>query len=251
MIIRRLGQAIARQDWFVVFIELVVLVVGIFIGLQVDDWNQARKDRADERRFLGALHEDVVLAERLSARVRERRLSRRDAVISANDVLFGHAERDSLTAEECITVATSNYFNITVTGFPSLEELIATGRLGIIRDEELRAALMGLRETRAALQTMVGIQSGQSSFTNLPQRFPDLIAVTWRYDAEGDEIRGTATCDLDGMRASQAFLNHWGANADGYDAYVRDGLAPWITKFNHVHALVDERLSLAHGPAGS
>lgn len=32
--IRRLGDAIAHQDWFVVLIELVVLVVGIFIGLQ-------------------------------------------------------------------------------------------------------------------------------------------------------------------------------------------------------------------------
>jgi hypothetical protein len=36
MILRRLGDAVARQDWFVVLIELVVLVVGIFIGLQVD-----------------------------------------------------------------------------------------------------------------------------------------------------------------------------------------------------------------------
>lgn len=248
MIIRRLGEAIARQDWFVVLIELIVLVVGIFIGLQVDDWNQARKDRNDEQRFLVSLHEDILLAEELSARVRERRLSRRDQVRTANDVIFGHDQRDYLTDEECITVATGNYFNITVTGLPSLEELIATGRLGIIRNQELRAALMGLRETRAALHTMVQVQSGQSSFNNLPQLFPALMELTWYYDPAGDEIRGTATCDLEGMRTSREFLNYWGANADGYDAYVRDGLQPWSDQFDRVHAMVDQVLGLSLQP---
>ena len=36
MILRRMGNAIAQQDWFVVLIELMVLVVGIFIGLLAD-----------------------------------------------------------------------------------------------------------------------------------------------------------------------------------------------------------------------
>ena len=244
MILRRLGDAIAQQDWFVVLIELIVLVVGIFIGLQVDDWNQARLDRAHEQRFLATLHEDILLAEKLSARVRNRRLSRLAAVRSANDVLFGNVERDYLTDEECITVSSSNYFNIVVTGLPSLEELIATGRLGIIRNQELRSALMGLRETRSALQYMVQIQSGQSSFNNLPQLFPELARNTW--SMQDDEIRSSSECDVEGMRANQKFLQFWGANADGYDAYVRDGLGPWSAQFDKVHAMLDEVLGIEH-----
>jgi hypothetical protein len=96
MILRRLGHAIARQDWFVVLIELLVLVVGIFIGLQVDDWNQARRNRNDEQRFLVALHEDILLAEQLSARLRERRLSRGDSVCSANADGYDAYVRDAL-----------------------------------------------------------------------------------------------------------------------------------------------------------
>jgi hypothetical protein len=76
MIIRRMGKTIAHQDWFVVVIELMVLVVGVFIGLQADGWNQARKDSNDEQRFLVALHEDILLAEKLSSRVRERQAAR-------------------------------------------------------------------------------------------------------------------------------------------------------------------------------
>src|ERR1044071_901153 len=33
-----------RQHWSGVFIELVIVVVGVFIGLQVNNWNQARAD---------------------------------------------------------------------------------------------------------------------------------------------------------------------------------------------------------------
>jgi hypothetical protein len=165
---------------------------------------------------------------------------------SANDVLFGHVGRAYLTAEECLTVSVSNYFNITVTGLPSLEELIATGRLGIIRDQQLRAALMGLRETRAALQSAILVQTGQVSFNNLPQRFPELIRSTWYYDAAGDEIRSSAECDLAGMRASREFLHYWGANADGYDAYVRDALRPWSDQFDRAHARLDRLLEITH-----
>jgi len=58
MILRRVAEAIKSQNWFIVFIELLVLVVGIFIGLQVDDWSQSRKDRVEERLYLEELLED-------------------------------------------------------------------------------------------------------------------------------------------------------------------------------------------------
>lgn len=250
MIIRRFGDAIARQDWFVVLIELIVLVLGIFIGLQVDDWNQARKDRNDEARFLIALHEDILRAENLSARVRERRLKSQQVNLSANEVLFNRAGRDSLTDEECRALGSANYFNISVTGLPAVEELIATGRLGIIHDAELRSALIGLQQTRAALATMIAVQSGQSSFMHLPTQFPDLIRTAAYFDEEVGEIRNRMECDLAAMRGNQAFLNAWGANIDGYDAYVRDGLRPWSDQFDKVHAMVDAALGVNHAAGG-
>jgi hypothetical protein len=246
LILRRLGDAFARQDWFVVLIELIVLVLGIFIGLQVDDWNQARKDRKDETRFLEALHEDILLAEQLSSRVRERRLNNQEIILSANEVLFGRAGRGGLTDEECRALGSANYFNISVAGLPAVEELIATGRLGIIRNVELRSALIGLQQTRAALMTMVAVQSSQSAFKHLPTEFPDLIRTEAYFDEELGEIRNYMDCDLAGMRANQAFLNAWGANADGYDAYVRDGLRPWSDQFDKVHAIVDGILGVTH-----
>jgi hypothetical protein len=39
LILRRLSDAIVKQDWSIVIIEVLVVVVGIFIGLQIDDWS--------------------------------------------------------------------------------------------------------------------------------------------------------------------------------------------------------------------
>ena len=44
MILRRLAEGVRQQDWFTVVVEVLIVVVGIFLGLQVDDWNEGRQD---------------------------------------------------------------------------------------------------------------------------------------------------------------------------------------------------------------
>jgi hypothetical protein len=39
MILRNIANAIRRQDWATVVIEFFIVVVGIFVGLQVDSWH--------------------------------------------------------------------------------------------------------------------------------------------------------------------------------------------------------------------
>jgi hypothetical protein len=46
MPLRRFGRAVRRQDWFTVVIELLVVVVGILLGLQVDESGLLRGARA-------------------------------------------------------------------------------------------------------------------------------------------------------------------------------------------------------------
>lgn len=42
MILRRLTQHIKTQNWFAIGIEFVILVLGVFIGIQVSNWNEGR-----------------------------------------------------------------------------------------------------------------------------------------------------------------------------------------------------------------
>jgi hypothetical protein len=40
MILNRLSKSIRKQDWFAVLIEFIVVVAGIFAGLQANEWAQ-------------------------------------------------------------------------------------------------------------------------------------------------------------------------------------------------------------------
>ena len=58
MIFRRLRERISRQDWLGVGIDFLILIVGVFLGLQAQDWNQSRLDRKTERDYLERLQGD-------------------------------------------------------------------------------------------------------------------------------------------------------------------------------------------------
>ena len=57
MILRRLTQHLKQQHWTGVFIELVIVILGVFIGMQVQDWNAARIARADLNQQLISLRQ--------------------------------------------------------------------------------------------------------------------------------------------------------------------------------------------------
>ena len=46
MVIRRIREHVATHNWFAVAVDLLIVVLGVFIGLQVNNWNQARLERA-------------------------------------------------------------------------------------------------------------------------------------------------------------------------------------------------------------
>ena len=59
MTVQRLVRHVQAQDWFAVCIELVVVVAGVFIGIQVANWNEARHDAARKEQIVEALITDM------------------------------------------------------------------------------------------------------------------------------------------------------------------------------------------------
>lgn len=47
MLLRRMIQHVTDQNWFAVFIDFVIVVVGVFIGIQVSNWNDGQSRRHD------------------------------------------------------------------------------------------------------------------------------------------------------------------------------------------------------------
>jgi len=59
MILRRIAHHLKQQQWTAVLIELVILVLGVFLGVQVSDWANERANRSAETRHLEEIAEDL------------------------------------------------------------------------------------------------------------------------------------------------------------------------------------------------
>ena len=55
MILRRLTANLRAQNWTAITLEFLIVVVGVFIGTQVANWNQERVERRETERMLAQL----------------------------------------------------------------------------------------------------------------------------------------------------------------------------------------------------
>lgn len=145
MILRRLSTAIARQDWTAIAVELVVVVLGVFIGLQAANWNEDR---------LAAQRGDVLTA-RLKADLRVESWN-----YAMQIAYYGQVQANALRAadapagtapldDEALLVAAyraTQYYENTRQR-TTYDELISTGEVGLITDPSLRRLAMELYST--------------------------------------------------------------------------------------------------------
>ena len=59
MILRRFMEHVKDQNWFAVAVELFIVVVGIFLALQADNWKQSVEDADKDRRSLELFSEEL------------------------------------------------------------------------------------------------------------------------------------------------------------------------------------------------
>ncbi|MEZ5461221.1 hypothetical protein [Dokdonella sp.] len=60
MILRRVMQHVKEQNWTAIGIELVIVVLGVFLGMQVSNWNDSRVERERELVLLGELRAELA-----------------------------------------------------------------------------------------------------------------------------------------------------------------------------------------------
>ena len=60
MILRRIASALKRQDWATVLIEFILVILGVLIALQVNNWNEARIDKRVEQEAALRLHAELL-----------------------------------------------------------------------------------------------------------------------------------------------------------------------------------------------
>lgn len=156
-LLRRLADKLRQQEWTGVFIELAIVVLGVFIGLQVSNWNEARRDRNLERQYLERLREDFLLsAKRSEGGVAEMEWQAGKATLVLDRLRACRLDGDAQRSEFATGLYVLGRIQPPILTRGTIDELRSTGRLGIIRSIELRQALSNVVEEQERTMEVLG-----------------------------------------------------------------------------------------------
>ncbi len=217
MILRRVIDHFRKQEWTAIAIDFLIVVVGVFVGLQVNNWNEARKERIEEHELLVRLHAET--RELLTVHREEYNdfLERGAVLMGVNPVLFSQEEARPLTVKECEGIAGSHVYRRPSDELPLLDEMLATGRFDLLHNQAIKQQLRDyiLFRERARGNHV----ERTNELFRLYSRHPEQIIISrtpvekgyagrWTF-LSGEGFRWSINCDVERMRASASFLNEY------------------------------------------
>lgn len=137
MMLQRVISHLRKQEWTLIAIDFLIVVLGVFIGMQVQDWNADRQARAKAEVFAARLRDDLRFEhwnyQYVSNYYQEVLANAGRAV----DALTG----DKPMSDEQFLIsayrATQRKYNGQRRA--TYDELISTGTIGLLADQDLRA----------------------------------------------------------------------------------------------------------------
>jgi len=230
VIMRRLARHFREENWFLVLVELLAVMLGLLGAFQLDNWKQERQAAAAERRYLGQLHTEVEIAlPTIERRIQNPRLTL-ELVHQALEIVQQPKGNPGLSQDQCgalLDVSIIGWYPITLT---TMQELISGGNLSLLQDGRLKSLLFELQASEESMRTFLQlIYSQQNSLTDL---YPELLPRS--IDTERNNVMA---CDTERMRGDRGFLNRLISNRGRYQAFLRrlEGELELVAK-------IDERL---------
>lgn len=183
-ILRRLQQGLRDRDWGMVAVELAIVIVGVFIGIEASNWNQARRERAEERRYYAQIVDDLrtdqaMLRDALQLVARHDEAAEK-ALAAIRSGMVPRSERGRFA----VRIHYAGYIYLPRPARRTYDELVSTGNLGLLRDSKAKAAIADYYETFVESRQWDGLLRSQQD------RYWDLTAGVLPRPILRDAIRG-------------------------------------------------------------
>lgn len=225
---RRIRQSLLNQNLFQRYLlyaigEILLVVIGILIALQIDNWNEWRQEREVEQTVLRQLKEDYQSnLEQLNQKVQIRNA----LIASALKILeaINHPEeanRDSLIANLTVLL-------IDPTFDPIENDMSSTGNLRLISNHALKrllstwtADIVAVREIEQDWSTIVYQQlqptvTGLGISRDLANHFTNNLNVDWQLDesmemkkiAIGNSTHNTSVSEITSSKELEGLVSY-------------------------------------------
>jgi hypothetical protein len=202
MLLRRFIEHVRGQQWTAIGIDFAIVVIGVFVGIQVSNWNQQLIERREARGAMLRLAEDL----RLSVKLTQSGIDFMTENGRYSDLVFARLRDCHLPAGDRDAFATGLYrlgkivpARLVRTTF---DELRDSGRLGLIASEDVRQGLNEAVRSQESHEVVFRLEAT-------------------RTDAHMAYIDGTVVYDIAGPVGGAAKLR-WDQVDVDFDAACRD-----------------------------
>lgn len=143
MLLRRLGRRLRDHDWLPVLVEMLVVIAGILIALQLDNWKQARQDASRGDAYLARMAAEM----RADAAMIDRMVAFRRQVGREGEAAIANGETGALLDGSAWKTLRAWYQASQIWPYRkprvAFDEMVARGDLGLVRDAALRSRIAG------------------------------------------------------------------------------------------------------------
>ncbi|TDR23165.1 DUF6090 family protein [Marinicella litoralis] len=153
MILRSVTKHVREQNWFAVFLDFMIVVIGVFIGIQVSNWNVERAGEKQAQVLIERLNEDLendleVLVSTLDYQAVVRTYAVR-AVDGFNGVPTVNDEQFVIAAYQTSQINTPWSYRSTY------NEVLSTGQINLIKNNALKSKILAYYSDDFAQQSLI------------------------------------------------------------------------------------------------
>jgi hypothetical protein len=219
MLLRRITQHFKEQNWFAIGIDFFIVVIGVFIGLQVSNWNANLREIAEEKQLLLQLQTDVTAAVAVKTDWLNEIGSHRDSLLSALAVVQNKQDKPTISDKHCKAMWSSHLIFYPEVSLAALNDILSKGALHTSQGQALRPILLAYRERH---QVIIQLNTVIRDFSNLGDTYGDAFprkvversesTIMTKKTTEQESGRITdstfhTNCQLDAIRTNQTIQN--------------------------------------------
>jgi len=215
MLLRRVMKHVRDQNWIAVGLDFLIVVTGVFIGIQVANWNAERLERSQEVEYVRRLAEDLRQDIKSYDAMLEVYTIKQETILALRDAPLASVIAGDLR-EAALRLEYSLYKAMPAQRSATFDDLVGSGRLRLVRNSAFRAALANYYANSGRLSEILALPIGDYARL-LVGAIPGEIAIENLQHAD-DATAGRILAALEDLRANPAF--EAAANAEIY--YGRD-----------------------------
>ena len=146
--------------------EVLLVMIGILLALQVNNWNEGRKDRIEEVEVLLRIQEELETHVTLLNRYQETPLRRKERLSQIESAFAGEPIQDPLVFLDNVASAKNFGWTVPQQRRITFDELADSNKIGLIRNTKLREAITAYYH---------GVETSQGMLSFRKSNFSDLV----------------------------------------------------------------------------